>query len=372
MADHVDALLLTRYLSGECSAAEAALVERWTGEAPENRAMVDSLRAIWESRAVREMPDFDEDDRVWRRLASGMTRPTRPQLVSERPTPPRGWQVLSAPIMGSRTRRAWWSLAAAVVVIAVGLGTASARRAQRAARELAAKSAAAMRTIATKRGERANVYLSDGTRIVLGVASQLRFPTAFGNARDVELDGEAYFDIAHDTARIFTVHTAFGSARDVGTKFAVRGYQNGPNVTVTVVEGSVVLKPLAAGRANESGTARRVTMDSVILLKADVGVSTSDGRLTAVRGAPTDASLAWMSGRLVFDTTSVRQAVAQINRWYDADVRLGDSTLARQRLTASLTNEPFVQAIQIIAGALDAHVERRGTTYLLFTNHREQ
>jgi transmembrane sensor len=112
------------------------------------------------------------------------------------------------------------------------------------------------------------------------------------------------------------------------------------------------------------------TPGSLVLRAMDVASISADGQLSVTRGAKTGANLAWISGRVVFERMPVGEAVAQINRWYDADVRLGDSTLKRFELTATLTNEPFPRAIRIIAAALDARVERRDSTYTLFRAHR--
>ena len=106
---------------------------------------------------------------------------------------------------------------------------------------------------------------------------------------------------------------------------------------------------------------------SVVVRARDVARLSADGHLTVRRGVRTDAELAWMSGRLVFDRMPFGEAVAQINRWYDADVRLGDSTLAHYALTASLTDESFPRAIKIIAAALDARIERHHSTIVLFS-----
>jgi ferric-dicitrate binding protein FerR (iron transport regulator) len=233
-----------------------------------------------------------------------------------------------------------------------------------------------MREVTTKRGQQANIYLSDGTRVVLGVASTLRFPTAFDTTRDVELDGEAYFEVAHDSARTFSVRMPYGTARDLGTKFAIRAYRDIARATVTVTEGSVLLTPnVRRGnqpgapdtRANGLGTVpSTAAVDSLVLSAMDIASVSADGQLSVRRGVLTDQNIAWVSGRLVFDQMPVREAVAQINRWYGADLRLGDSTLARFTLTAALTNEPFPQAMKVIAAALDARVELRDSTFTLY------
>src|SRR5206468_9531820 len=96
-----------------------------------------------------------------------------------------------------------------------------------------------------------------------------RFPAQFGQVRDVYLDGEAFFEVAHDARRPFAVHTARAVARDLGTRFNVRAYRDAADVVVAVAEGAVALK-----------SSQRLAADSVVLRQADVGRARPDGRLS--------------------------------------------------------------------------------------------
>src|SRR5436190_8462962 len=77
--DDIDSLTLARYLSGELGPTEAAEVERWIAADPAHRELVDSLRKVW---SPGELPEFDPDDVLWRRIAAGLERPlSKPALV---------------------------------------------------------------------------------------------------------------------------------------------------------------------------------------------------------------------------------------------------------------------------------------------------
>ena len=71
------------------------------------------------------------------------------------------------------------------------------------------------------KGKRAHLQLSDGTRVWINSASVLRFPSAFGDTRDVFVEGEAYFEVAKDANRPFIVHTDHFATRVLGTSFDV-------------------------------------------------------------------------------------------------------------------------------------------------------
>jgi ferric-dicitrate binding protein FerR (iron transport regulator) len=380
--DDLDYERLARYFAGECSAPEAAAIRAWIAADETRRRRVEQLHRGWE--AAGETVLRGDLERGWAAIAAKLDDAADgPAPAPHTSRASRASHVFrlqpataqSSPwLVGSRV---------AAIVVAVALGAVTARQlGWRKPDASPAAQSAVMREVTTRRGQQANVYLSDGTRVVLGVASTLRFPTAFVASRDVELDGEAYFEVAEDTTRSFAVHMRYGTARDLGTRFAVRAYGDVARATVTVTEGSVVLTPIArrenrlngaaasriaernADRANDIAAAANV--DSLILRAMDVASVSADGQLSVTRGVKTDPNIAWVSGRVVFDQMPVPEAIAQINRWYDADVRLGDSTLARFTLTASLTNEPFPRAIEVIASALDARVVRRDSTFTLY------
>jgi ferric-dicitrate binding protein FerR (iron transport regulator) len=79
------------------------------------------------------------------------------------------------------------------------------------------------------------INLPDGSKVVLNANSKLEYPPGFSNnTREVYLDGEAYFDIAHDPGKPFIVHTGSISTRVLGTAFNINAYRSQQFVEVTV------------------------------------------------------------------------------------------------------------------------------------------
>ena len=92
------------------------------------------------------------------------------------------------------------------------------------------------------KGKRAHLQLSDGTRVWINSASVLRFPSAFGDTRDVFVEGEAYFEVAKDANRPFIVHTDHFATRVLGTSFDVTTAPRADGSSaVVLVEGSVAI-----------------------------------------------------------------------------------------------------------------------------------
>src|SRR6185312_3317341 len=85
-----------------------------------------------------------------------------------------------------------------------------------------------------------NLTLADGSKVWLNAASSLRFPTAFtGKERNVEITGEAYFEVAHNAAMPFIVHKGSTIIKVLGTHFNVNAYDDESSLNVTLLEGGV-------------------------------------------------------------------------------------------------------------------------------------
>lgn len=160
-------------------------------------------------------------------------------------------------------------------------------------------------TIATPRGGQYRLELSDGTRVWLNAASSLRYPVQFGAAgREVELTGEAYFEVAKNAARPFRVKANGSEVVVLGTHFNVNAYADEPATRTTLLEGSV--KVLAGGRSD--------------LLVPGQQADIKSGSI-AVTNADTDKAIAWKEGYFQFGGSSLQEVMRQLMRWYDIDVR---------------------------------------------------
>src|SRR5690606_12693639 len=99
---------------------------------------------------------------------------------------------------------------------------------------------AGFHTIRTPRGGVYTVTLPDGSLVRLNAATTLRYPTSFsGDTRDVEVNGEAYFEVVHNRRKPFRVRSGDQLITVLGTKFNVNSYANEPIIRTTLLEGSV-------------------------------------------------------------------------------------------------------------------------------------
>jgi transmembrane sensor len=322
----VDWDLVFRYFGNECSAEERERFERWLAEDPRRQAIVDA--------AVMAA------DRTLQKIGTAPTMSPRLLVAHRRPagTP------------------AWLIAAAASLIIVVG-GTLLMKATTRT--QWTEQSAPALRVAQTARGGRQTLRLNDGTRVVLGAGSSLRYPAVFGEgARDVYLTGEGFFEVAHDAAHPFRVHAGHATAEDIGTAFVVLAYAEDSTVRVVVAEGSVALGAAVRGPSHEAP-------HGTVLTRGQLGALGKGGAPVAVRQVNLDAYLAWTDGRLVFDDTPLGEAVVRLGRWYDVPIRIADPSLGSRTLTASFTTESLADVLASLAPVLDVRFERVADTIVV-------
>ncbi len=346
MIDDIDWLAIERYLSDDLHPGEREAVERWIQADPARQRLVASLSTIREG--IRALPDpADDAPAQWQALAARLDAPAlgRPRRVRR----DFGWRVAPA--------RLWWTRIAAVVALAVlgGLGYRATMK-----HAPAHINTAAMREYVTPRGQRARVLLPDGTRVTLAAQSRLRAPAGQNpsvSTRDVYLEGEAFFEVRHDPARPFRVHAVNGVAEDLGTEFVVTAYPETRGVRVVVASGVVALRT--------ADTLHARARAALTLTRGDLAQLDSSGTATLTRNVPIASYVAWVQGSLLFDGTRLRDALPQLARWYDLDIRVTDSTLSDRRFTATFRHESAAQVLEVLAGSLDLQVERYGRSVVL-------
>jgi transmembrane sensor len=327
---------LARYVSGRCTPAEEAEVRVWLQADPSRADLAESLRQVWSlSQRTRRAWDVDV---AWTELqALRETRAAAPLPRQSRFQ----WRVPSGLVR-----------AAAVIALLLGGGVIWSHTYKQ---YLELPRVVAMHEHQTRSGERAEIRLTDGTRVVLNVGSRLSVPENYGKrARDVYLEGEALFEVEHNERRPFRVQANGVVAEDLGTVFGVRAYADATSIIVAVAEGVVDVKATASRsdtvRLNANQLAR-VSGDSVVEVDRDID--------------PADY-LAFAEGRLVFRDTPLKDAAAQLARWYRVDVRLADSALVARPLTASFHNEPLSRVVNLIALSLDLRFERDGNVVTFY------
>jgi transmembrane sensor len=328
--------LLDRYLGGECTPEERDRFEQRLATDPQQREFVEGLRL------------------------AGARLPPMPTLVPITTTRHRHDGNV-------RTHRRWRGLAVAAGLVLAMVARVTTR--SRLGILHMARDRSALHTVSTRPAQRAEVRLPDGSAVVLGPASALRYRVPFASGeggRDVMLSGEAYFGVVHDARRPFRVHAGNTVTEDLGTRFDVRAYADEAAVRVVVADGAVALRAVTLTGTTLNGSSLRAR-SPVVLEHGSMGLVAASGETTVRSGGAAEEWLAWTQGRLVFVDRPLPEVLPQLSRWYDVDVRLGDSTLATKRLTATFENDPLADVLHAIGRALAVRADQDGRVVRLYS-----
>ncbi|HJP59097.1 MAG TPA: FecR domain-containing protein, partial [Gemmatimonadaceae bacterium] len=254
---------IARYVTGEAAAAEAESTKRWI-EADVHRVnLVHLLESILANVAREESSDIDVEGAL-RTVRARMHEPTVLPFTLRPADDGRSRRTISALLR----------VAAAIIIILGGtMLWSNLRKSQLESSE---------RTYATGIGERRQVELKDGTKVLLGPTSRLVVASsATDGQRLVSLDGIAYFSVVHDPAHPFTVRAGSISIQDIGTAFAVEN-DDSAGTRVAVDSGSVAI-----------GAADQNHVRGAVLNARDRAIVDTRGTVSVERAALSEDDLAW-------------------------------------------------------------------------------
>jgi ferric-dicitrate binding protein FerR (iron transport regulator) len=350
-------LLFTKKLTGDASAAEVAELNDLLSQQP---GLYDKLRAVetaWEAADTAQSQRAQRSDfeKLLQRMESeGIDY--QPSVI-EAPLSP-------APVFSLTAVRSWWRYAAgiaAVALLAFWLSTDG--PAAGSSSDAAARSAEELNHVSTRPGSRTKLELPDGTQVWLNADSKLTYGREFGRGnREVQLVGEAFFDVAHNKKVPFFIQTANFRIKVTGTAFNVRAYPNEKMSETSLLRGKVeitmndnpgttyYLKPsqklvvdnLAGSVAGTTGSATEAAASS------SRPARTYSPTLMSLNLHPLDSvpvETAWVDNRLVFSDESFRDVADKMEHWYGVRIRFADKALESIRFTGRFKDETIEQAL---------------------------
>lgn len=211
-------------------------------------------------------------------------------------------------------------------------------------------------TLSTARGETYQLHLPDGSRVWLNAASSLTYTAGLlkDGKRKVMLSGEAYFEIAKDKQHPFIVETDKQAAEVLGTHFNINSYKDDQTVKTTLLEGSLHVTSLNAGK-----------FGGKILKPGETSVLEHGSNISVVQ-ADIKETMAWKNGFFRFTAQPIDKVMQQIGRWYDIEVVYAGKMPEEEFSGAIARNKNISEVLNMLsyAKAVKFKVEGRRVTVM--------
>ncbi len=314
--------LLARYLSAETTAEENAEVVSWINTSSANKKYFDGLKEIWNNSHSNTSKQFDTDA-AWNRMKTRM----------------------NVNVPATKVSRPVYFRIAAGVALFVLLGSLAYVIIDKT-RKPEMRSLVAM-AFETPKSD----TLPDGSIVNLNRNSQLTYPEFFdGKTREVNLKGEVFFDISHDAAHPFIIHTGSLDVKVIGTSFNVHAFPGSDSVRVSVETGKVKCY---------------VGKDSVLLLPGEIAVynkKTNELR----KGREDDPNTTAYRNRIFkFENTRLSDAVKSLNNAYGSNIVIKSDLIRDCGVYGTFKNESLDTILALFKDALGITIEKNGRTIFL-------
>ncbi len=300
--------LIARYFSGEVSEPELSYLIEWIKESDDNRKYFFELQDIWHGlNPSFEALDIDLQDAEEKILVKSGLRKKSPSWI-------KGFMKL-------------WSRIAAVLLLPLILLVVYKY-------VVPGNRLDSIREISTTYGCSMKTTLPDGSVVWLNANSTLKYPSEFkAKHRDVDLKGEAYFDVHSDGRHPFVVHASGLNVEATGTEFNVNSYGTG-TTSVTLVNGNV--------NVGIDGNGRRYEMVPGDYLKLH------DGKVNIRKGCDTEKYCSWRNGVLLFDDDTLQEICDRLEQIYDVRFDITDPNVAASRYCMTLRGENIKEIMELL------------------------
>ncbi len=304
--------LFKKYLDNTCSKQDLEEFWQLMSELSENDFVLQELQEQWQKEENTHPTGNEELDRVFERVQ---------QKISKYET---GYTTKVRRIGNSRM---YMAIAASLLLcIALGWWYFSNTPAEKT-----------MPPTLAKENPLRVITLPDGTTVTLNHDSHLDYPAAFGDSsREVSLTGEAYFDVAHNPAKPFLVHTGAFVTRVLGTAFNIRAYTKDSLVAITVERGKVQVQ-------------RQDNKKSLSILQAgDQLIIDKQAGTPHLAKADVKLVTQWKDNDLLFDNIRFEEAAVILGRHFNITLQFRNDALRNCRFTVDFTGKSLEEILYVI------------------------
>ncbi|MFT3945682.1 MAG: FecR family protein [Agriterribacter sp.] len=210
--------------------------------------------------------------------------------------------------------------------------------------------------VSTKKGSKSNIVLPDGTMVWINADTRLSYnENTKENIREVELLGEAYFDVVKDTKKPFIVHTKVMDIKVTGTAFNIRAYPNEKNSEATLLRGSieVYLKKKKGEKITLMSNEKLVVQNNYV--QDAISGSTTNNmneaaiQLLTIRINPVDSTAKeteWIKNKLVFDNESFENIIPVLERRFNTKIELQRKIVTDRKFSGTFDDDSLKDVLE--------------------------
>ncbi|MBN9385812.1 MAG: FecR domain-containing protein [Chitinophagaceae bacterium] len=333
--------LLILKLSGEATGEELRELDALMQRHPEVALRAASVETLWKAKgSVEEEDTEDLFNRHLQRLSDDTAKNTpfyhSPDVGVRSHRPRKLWLLLGAT-----------AVAACLVIVFLRGGVLPPPPG----------SLASGNFVSTKNGSKSKLQLPDGTQVWLNSGSNISYDNDFGGkTRQVQLTGEAFFDVAKDNARPFIIHTATVDVMVLGTAFNVRSYPEEKVTETSLIKGAVevILKANADKKILLKPNEKLIVSNDSITVRND-SIRANDTQkkpvvmtLTQVHHLNKDSvasEVLWTKNKLVFDGETLGEVALKLERWYGVKVIIQGDELKNMEYTGVFDDDNLTEVL---------------------------
>ena len=325
MEEEKDLVVLTKYIIGEASDDEIIFINLWMAEDPAHKALYIELKALWHGSIFYDDHNRIDVDRAYDLFLKKIGKPKKITFIGQ-------------------LRRFKVAAMIAIMLSIGGLIWLTVGKKQDTKTKFSQE-------IAVSKGYQKKIILNDETVVWLNSASILRIDEGFGKTnRNVYLEGEGYFKVAHDKNLVFTINTKDYTIKDIGTEFNIKAYPSESVFETAVMEGKVSVEGKFTG--TDKVSTLFLTKNAVLKIQKDAiqavksGSPTKDAPIVVLKNAPNiDTYNYWKDDVMVFDDISLRDISHELERKYNVSIEIKDDSLNDYRYSGNFNKVPNIEKV---------------------------
>ncbi len=301
--------IIRRFINGQASPSEIKQVENWLDQPGSNHQLEEILKEAWNQKGNAPR-DKERNKRLLAQINSSIQKSTEPTFQKE--------SIFKQALIRSA---ATWLLLMGLAFLGYKVIDENQNK--------PSEEGSAVRWIERKvlAGQKLVLELPDDSKVWVNANSKIRFPDKFDQeSREVFLEGEAFFEVSHDTNRPFRVHSGELTTEVLGTKFNVRSH--GEKTDVALLEGKVRVK---------------INMEKEEMLMLDPGqlatyLQENPEKLRLATFESLDPFL-WKDGLIHFRNENIKNVLESLENWYGVSIETRGNLDLKRTVSGTFAND---------------------------------